>query len=50
MEAVMDARNRKYDGSGRTQRDAEVATQVMSEFMTLSEAWLKPRLKALRSK
>lgn len=48
VEAVMDARNRKYDGSGRTQQDAEVAARVMEEFMVLAEAWLKPKLKALR--
>lgn len=50
VESVMDARNRKYDGSGRTDEDAKVAVQAMEEFIALAERWVAPKVKALLAK
>lgn len=50
IEAVMEARNKKYDGSGRSESDAVDAVKAMEEFLVLAEAWLKPRVKALYAK
>ena len=47
MEALMEARNRKYTGAGRTLQDAMYAVKVMDEFLTLAEAWIKPKLQKL---
>jgi hypothetical protein len=47
MEALMEARNRKYTGAGRTLQDAVDAVKVMEEFLALAEAWIKPKVKKL---
>jgi len=47
VEALMEARNRKYIGAGRTRQDAEDAAKVMDEFLALAQAWLKPRIERL---
>ena len=47
-EALMEARNRKYTGAGRTAQDAQDAVKVMEEFLTQAEAWIKPKLAKLR--
>ncbi len=47
MEALMEARNRKYTGAGRTRQDAQDAVKVMDEFLGLAEAWIKPKLERL---
>lgn len=47
MEALMEARNRKYTGAGRTRQDAQDAVKVMDEFPGLAEAWIKPKLERL---
>lgn len=44
MEALMEARNRKYTGAGRTRQDAEDAVKVMEEFLGLAEAWVGQRI------
>jgi len=44
MEALMDARNRKYTGAARTRQDAEDAVNVMNEFLGLAEARIRPRI------
>ena len=46
-EALMEARNRKYTGAGRTRQDAEDAVKVMEEFLGLAEVWIKPKLEKL---
>lgn len=46
-EALMEARNRKYTGAGRTRQDAEDAMKVMEEFLVLAEAWIKPKVHKL---
>jgi hypothetical protein len=50
MEALMEARNRKYTGAGRTVQDAEDAVKVMNEFLALAEAWIKPKVEKLTKK
>lgn len=50
MEALMEARNRKYTGAGRTTQDAEDAVKVMNEFLALAEAWIKPKVEKLARK
>lgn len=47
MEALMEARNRKYTGAGRTPQDAIDAVKVMEEFLALAEAWIKPKIQKL---
>ncbi|MGQ0656001.1 MAG: hypothetical protein ACT4P4_27735 [Betaproteobacteria bacterium] len=47
VEALMEARNRKYSGAGRTRQDAEDAVKVMDEFLAMAETWIKPRLQKL---
>lgn len=47
MEALMEARNRKYTGAGRTHQDARDAVKVMEEFLALAEAWIKPKVEKL---
>ncbi|OGA24253.1 MAG: hypothetical protein A3H34_05960 [Betaproteobacteria bacterium RIFCSPLOWO2_02_FULL_67_19] len=46
-EALMEARNRKYTGAGRTPQDAKDAVKVMDEFLGLAEAWIKPKVEKL---
>jgi len=46
-EALMEARNRKYTGAGRTAQDATDAVKVMDEFLALAETWIKPRVATL---
>lgn len=45
LEAVMEARNRKYSGASRSERDAEDAEKAMSEFLDLATPWLAPKAK-----
>ena len=47
MEALMEARNRKYTGAGRSRQDADDAVKVMDEFLALAEAWIKPKIAKL---
>ena len=47
VEALMEARNRKYTGAGRTGQDATDAVKVMDEFLTLAETWIRPRAQKL---
>src|SRR5919201_2418948 len=47
MEALMEARNRKYTGAGRTVQDATDAVKVMDEFLALAEAWVKPKVEKI---
>lgn len=50
VEALMEARNRKYTGAGRTAQDAADAVRVMGDFLGLAESWIKPRLEKLARK
>jgi hypothetical protein len=47
MEALMEARNRKYTGAGRSRQDAEDAVKVMDEFLALAGVWIKPKVEKL---
>jgi hypothetical protein len=47
MEALMEARNRKDTGAGRTRQDAADAVKVMDEFLGLAEVWVKPKIEKL---
>jgi hypothetical protein len=49
-EALMEARNRKYTGAGRSTQDADDAVKVMNEFLALAEAWIKPKVEKLARK
>ena len=50
VEALMEARNRKYTGAGRTRQDADDAAQVMDEFLALTQAWITPKVRKLPGK
>ncbi len=49
-EALMEARNRKYTGAGRTAQDATDAVKVMEELLALAETWIKPKVEKLTKK
>ena len=49
-EALMEARNRKYAGAGRTTQDATDAVKVMDEFLAFAETWIKPKIENLTKK
>ena len=50
VEALMEARNRKYTAAGRTAQDATDAVKVMDQFLALAEVWIAPKVRKLTLK